>query len=76
MEKGEASREDYLECYNQMMNTWYEVRLPGGPYSMGLLHVMFWDKNHDGMIDFAAQRMDGSWNLLTFAEEESSETEE
>lgn len=69
MEKREASREEYVECYDRMTNDWYEVPLPDGPYSMQLEHVMFWDMNHDGMIDFAARREDGSWNLLTFVQE-------
>ncbi len=69
MEKRETSREDYLECYDRLTNTWYEVPLPGGPYSMGLKHVMFWDMNQDGMIDFAVRHEDGSWNLLTFVQE-------
>ena len=69
MEKREASREECVECYDRMTNDWYEVSLPDGPYSMELKDVMFWDMNHDGMIDFAARRSDGSWNLLTFVQE-------
>jgi hypothetical protein len=72
MEKEEASyliREDYVECYDRRTNEWYEVPLPGGPYAMELEHVMFWDMNQDGMIDFAVRKEDGSWNLLTFIEE-------
>ena len=49
-----------MECYDQMTNEWYEVSLPDGPYWMGLRDVMFWDMNHDGMIDFAVRRSDGS----------------
>jgi hypothetical protein len=69
MEKDEASREDYMECYDRLTNDWYEVYLPAGPYSMELEHVMFWDMNQDGMIDFAVRKKDGSWNLLTFNQE-------
>lgn len=53
MQKEEASREEYVECYDRMTNDWYEVPFPDGPYSMELDHVMFWDMNQDGMIDFA-----------------------
>jgi hypothetical protein len=69
LERRQASREEYVECYDQMTNEWYEVSIPDGPYRMGLKDVMFWDMNHDGMIDFAARRSDGSWNLLTFEQE-------
>jgi len=69
LERRQASREEYMECYDQMTNEWYEVSLPDGPYWMVLRDVMFWDMNHDGMIDFAAQRSDRSWNLLTFVQE-------
>jgi hypothetical protein len=66
MEKKQASRGEYLECYNKMTDEWYEVSLPDSPYTMELEHVAFWDMNKDGMIDFALRRDDGSWNLLTF----------
>lgn len=69
METKQASREEYMECYDRMTNEWYEVSLPGGPYAMVLEHVMFWDSNQDGMIDFAVRKEDGSWNLLTFVQE-------
>lgn len=69
METEQASREEYMECYDRMTNEWYEVPLPGGPYVMVLEHVIFWDSNQDGMIDFAVQKNDGSWNLLTFVQE-------
>jgi hypothetical protein len=69
MERREASREEYVECYDQKASEWYEVSLPDGQYWMGLEDVMFWDANHDGMVDFAVRRDDGSWNLLTFVPE-------
>jgi hypothetical protein len=71
MEKTEeqAWRSDYIECYDQALNKWYEVTLPEGPYWTEYEPVMFWDMNNDGMIDFAARREDGSWNLLTFVQE-------
>jgi len=72
MEKREASKEEYVECYDRKTKDWYEISLPGGPYSMKLKDVMFWDMNRDGMIDFAARRSDGSWNLLTFEQEQSN----
>ena len=71
MEKTEeqAWRSDYIECYDHELNKWYEVTLPEGPYWTEYEPVMFWDMNDDGMIDFAARREDGSWNLLTFVQE-------
>ena len=69
MQKKQASKEEYIECYDRTTHDWYEVSLPDGPYAMELEHVVFWDMNQDGMIDFAAQRDDGSWNLLTFIPE-------
>ena len=69
METKQASQEEYMECYDRITNEWYEVSLPGGPYAMVLEHVIFWDCNQDGMIDFAVRKEDGSWNLLTFKQE-------
>ncbi len=70
MEKtASARRSDYVDCYDQDSGEWYEVTLPEGPYWTEYEPVMFWDMNDDGMIDFAARREDGSWNLLTFVQE-------
>jgi hypothetical protein len=68
MEKTEelAWRSDYVECFDHVSNQWYEVTLPEGPYSTEYEPVIFWDMNHDGMIDFVARREDGSWTALTF----------
>jgi hypothetical protein len=69
MEKDEARRSDRVECYDHKSYEWYEITLPEGPYWTENEPVMFWDMNDDGMIDFAARREDGSWNLLTFVQE-------
>jgi len=68
MEKTEeqASRSDYVDCYDQGSDKWYEVTLPEGPYWTEYEPVMFWDMNGDGMVDFAARKEDGSWTALTF----------
>lgn len=63
----QASRSDYLECYDRLTGAWYDVTLPRGPYWTEYEAVMFWDANCDGTPDFAARREDGSWNLLTFS---------
>jgi hypothetical protein len=65
----EAWRSDYVYCYDQGLDDWYEVSLPGGPYWTEYEPVMFWDMNTDGMIDFAARKEDGGWTALTFVEE-------
>jgi len=62
----EAWRSDYVDCYDQGSDKWYEVTLPEGPYWTEYEAVMFWDLNEDGMIDFAARKEDGSWTALTF----------
>jgi hypothetical protein len=68
MEKTEeqASRSDYVDCYDQGSDKWYEVTLPEGPYWTEYEPVMFWDMNGDGMVDFAARKEDASWTALTF----------
>jgi hypothetical protein len=68
MEKEEGFRSDFVECYDRQAKEWYDLTLPEGPYCMERDPVMFWDMNDDGMIDFAARREDGSWNLLTFVQ--------
>lgn len=69
MDLGEASKPDYVECYDAGRNEWYSLSLPGGPYWMRRVPVQFWDRNGDGMIDFAARREDGTWTAFTFVEE-------
>lgn len=62
----EASRSDYLDCYDRAVDEWYELTLPEGPYWTEYQPVVFRDMNDDGMVDFAARREDGSWTALTF----------
>jgi hypothetical protein len=69
MERDEATKPDYVECYDRVKEQWYEVPLPEGPYWMQLEPVVFWDMNEDGIIDFAARKEDGSWTAFTFVEE-------
>jgi hypothetical protein len=69
MERGQATKPDYVECYDRAEEQWYQLPLPEGSYWMVLEPVVFWDMNDDGMIDLAAKKEDGSWTAFTFVEE-------
>jgi hypothetical protein len=72
MEQDEASRSDYIDCYDRGANEWYEVTLPEGPYWTEYEPVHFQDINADGMIDFVTRRDDGTWVAFTFVSEEGT----
>jgi len=66
LEADQASKPDYIDCYDATTIEWYAVPLPDGPYWMERTPVRFWDMNNDGMIDFAARKDDGTWTAFTF----------
>lgn len=69
MEKGEGWESDYVECFNNESGYWYKIILPEGPYFMEYTEVMFWDENHDGILDFAAKNGKDEWTLFTLLRE-------
>lgn len=70
MEEDSAARSDYLDCFDQDANEWYEVALPEGPYYTDYLPVAFEDIDRDGVLDLAVMRKDSTWAAFTFVPQE------
>jgi len=84
MENGkEGKSTDFVQCYNAKKRYFYNLPLnmvttekgvdPNGDYLMMYTEVIFWDHNGDGMMDFAAKRVDPKtkkekWTLFSFNE--------